>query len=84
MLKNIMFYGLGLIVGLSVIAGSWAIVMGLCWLVFVVFQFVFALIPYSKPVVTWLAVSVFAIPILLISQVVGTNIVGKYIRVKQG
>ena len=83
MFRKTLFYILGLIVGLTIIGGSWSIAIGLGWLITKIFAFIFATIPYSVPVVTWMIVLAVSIPILLISQVLGLNIISKYIRVKQ-
>lgn len=79
MIKNILIGIFGLIVGLSLLAGSWLLVFGASWLCYHVFVFMFMVVPYINSIVLWTIVCVASIPIFFISEIVGTNIVIKYI-----
>lgn len=83
MFGKITYNILGSIVGLTIIVGSWAIAIGIGWLITKIFAFIFATIPYSESIIWWAIAVMVSIPVLLISQVVGSNIIQKYIRIKQ-
>jgi hypothetical protein len=83
MFRKTLFNILGLIVGLTIIGGSWSIVVGLVWGMVKIVELIFTTIPYSEPIVIWIIVLIALIPIVLVSQVLGLNIISKYIKVKQ-
>jgi hypothetical protein len=83
MFRKTLFNILGLLVGLTIIGGSWSIAIGLVWGMVKIVEFIFATIPYSSSVVKYMIVMIALIPIVLVSQVLGLHVISKYIRVKE-